>query len=128
MKLTNNLSRAEFKCQCGCGFDTVDYNLIIDLQSTVDHFQSMYPNRNIRIKINSGSRCKAHNKAVGGSRKSQHIYGKAADFFLYDRDTKEIIDPEEVVDYLINRFPNSRGIGRYENRTHFDSRETMARW
>lgn len=31
------------------------------------------------IKINSGYRCEALNKAVGGSKTSQHRYGQAAD-------------------------------------------------
>ncbi|MGB5631800.1 MAG: D-Ala-D-Ala carboxypeptidase family metallohydrolase, partial [Waterburya sp.] len=63
---TQNLSRVEFKCQCGCGFDTVDFSLVTALQTTVYHFQKKY-DQDVRIKITSGCRCPAHNKKVGGA-------------------------------------------------------------
>ena len=38
--LTNNLSRYEFACQCGCGFDTVDFELAIVIQDGCDYFDT----------------------------------------------------------------------------------------
>ena len=122
--LTANLSRHEFACKCGCGFDTVDYELVIVLQETVDHYKEKYPEKNIWIKINSGCRCKKHNTSVTGNpeSKSQHLYGKAADFVIND------VHEDEVAEYLIKRYHDRYGIGRYTGRTHFDSRRAMARW
>ena len=127
--LTNNLSRAEFTCQCGCGFDTVDYKLIDVLQKTVDHFQDKYPQRVIRIKINSGNRCSRHNgNTAGASSGSQHLYGRAADFIIFDAGPGVAIPADEVAEYLLDHYPASLGIGRYYGRTHVDSRAGKARW
>lgn len=108
-------NREEFACKCGCGFDTVDFELAALLDSVREHF-------NKPIVITSGCRCATHNKAVGGSAKSQHLVGKAVDFIV-----KEV--PEDrVVHYLLTKYPNSYGIGRYNGRTHIDVRDTIARW
>lgn len=128
IKFTRNLSRAEFACGCGCGFDTVDYQLVMDLQDVVDHFQMIYPQMDVGIHINSGSRCKTHNRNVGGSIGSMHLQGKAGDFYLYNKKTGKPIDSDEVHHYLIHHFPSSHGIGRYTGRTHLDERASMARW
>ncbi len=40
--LTDNLSRSEMACNCGCGFDVVDYDLAVTLQDAVDHFELVY--------------------------------------------------------------------------------------
>ena len=57
------------------------------------------------IYINSGYRCKALNKAVGGARSSQHMYGLAADITTRDRATNarlaDIIKRELPFDQLI---------------------------
>jgi uncharacterized protein YcbK (DUF882 family) len=84
--LTKNLSRHEFACQCGCGFDTVDHDLPGILQEVADHFLEL-ADRNtvlrVMIDIKSGNRCEAHNLAEGGSSKSRHMWGRAADFKLF---------------------------------------------
>ncbi len=83
--LSKNLSRSEMACQCGCGFDTVDFDLVGILQDCVNYFRAMHPEKDIRLRINSGSRCKKHNIEVGGGMKSQHLCGKAADIVIYPR-------------------------------------------
>lgn len=120
--ISDNLSRHEFACKCMCGFDTVDYELAQILQDIVDHFKEKYPDKDIWIKINSGSRCKVHNASVGGGSKSQHLKGRAADFVIND------VHADEVSEYLIIKYHDKYGIGRYAGRTHFDSRHAMARW
>jgi uncharacterized protein YcbK (DUF882 family) len=119
--ISRNLSRREFACHCGCGFDTVDFELAKVLQDVVDHFQEGTLTK-IRIHINSGCRCKKHNANEGGSLKSKHLIGRAADFYL------EHIHPDKVADYLESKYHDKYGIGRYIGRTHFDSRRAMARW
>lgn len=71
--LTENFSRWEFACKCGCGFDDINICLVNRLQVVRDIIQ-------VSIIINSGCRCKAHNKAVGGSSVSFHLTGEATDW------------------------------------------------
>jgi hypothetical protein len=66
---------------------------------------------------------------VAYSSKTQHMYARAADYKLFNRDTGEQIDPDRVADYLDSKYPDRYGIGRYSNRTHFDTRSNgPARW
>lgn len=130
-RLSKNFSRHEFTCQCdyGCGKSTID-SLVLDvLQDLVDHFQKTLPHYDVRCKVTSGHRCKRHNLNIGGSTKSKHLDGRAADFYLYDRNTGVRIDGNTVWSYLILKYPHTFGLGRYNNnRFHMDSREEMIRW
>jgi uncharacterized protein YcbK (DUF882 family) len=113
--ISEHFSRSEFACKCGCGYDTVDVTLLEALEGLRTYFSSP-------VTITSGCRCKAHNEDVGGSPKSQHLYGRAADIKVKG------ISPNEVADYLDKKYPHSMGIGRYLNWTHIDSRNGMGRW
>jgi len=113
--LSKNLSRLEFSCQCGCGFDTVDYELVIVLQDTRDHFGEA-------LTINSGCRCMKHNGNQGGSKKSQHIIGRGADIRINN------VPSDIIADYLEEKYPDTFGIGRYSGRVHIDTRKIKARW
>ena len=128
--LTENLSRHEFECPCGCGTDTVDIALPGILQMCVYVFQERYPNMEIGIHINSGNRCPAYNATIpGASETSKHTIYRACDFYLYDKITGHHINDDEVADYLEERYKNKYGIGRYNGRTHFDNRSgPAARW
>ena len=112
-----HFSRSEFKCHCGeCGFDVVDIELITCLEAVRDYFQAP-------IKVLSGCRCAAHNAAIGGSPKSQHMLGKAADIAISG------VHPNEVYDYLDRIcFDEHGGLGQYKTFTHLDVRAVKARW
>jgi len=114
--VSDHFSRSEFACGCGCGFDAVDIELLTELEMVREYF------RDNRITINSGCRCWKHNIAIGGSRDSQHVKGKAADIII------ENISPDDVAAYFAERFPDSHGVGWYSDFTHFDVRPTKARW
>lgn len=115
-KLTNNFSRSEFACECGCGFDTVDFMLVTVLQDIRDHF-------NAPIKISSGNRCKEENKNTKGAAKnSEHMKGKAADIKAIG------VSPSAIYSYLNEKYPSKFGIGLYYNRVHIDVRKERARW
>ena len=132
--LSESLSRYEFKCPCGCNIDTVDYELVEVLQDLVDHFQGVYTNYNVGIHINSGNRCKEYNTTINNaSPTSKHTEYRAADFFLYNKKSGNYIKgtkipPESVAKYLEHKYTNKFGIGRYDNRTHLDTRTIKARW
>lgn len=125
--ISNNFSRTEFSCKCGCGFSASD----IELVETFEWLRSelaLRLGRTVRIQITSGCRCIAHNRKVGGAEKSQHINGIAADFKCYFVDDGAQVSPDMVADILEQKFPNRFGIGRYINRTHLDVRKSAARW
>lgn len=136
--LTNNLSRNEFKCDCGkCGKDMIDYELVTRIQEAVDHFSKIYGK--VRVLITDGSRCVGNNekiqKAVNPnyvpySSQSQHMEFKAADFrYQYFNGTGwVIVEPMLVYAYFDKRYPTKYGIGLYSNRIHLDVRATRARW
>ena len=134
--ITGNISRHEIACQCGCGSDFFNEGLAEILQACIYAFQQQFPQYDVGIYFNSGTRCKYHNAAVGGASEdagkpmsgSMHLYGKAVDFYLYDKRTGAHIDDDLVADYLEKTYPDKFGIGRYVGRTHFDDRATKARW
>lgn len=107
--------REEFACECGCGFDAVDVELLFVLIDLREHFDSP-------VRLTGPNRCSAHNFAVGGSSRSQHIYAKAADV------TVDGIHADVVADYLEDKYPDKYGVGRYVGRTHVDVRTAKARW
>jgi hypothetical protein len=68
-----NFKRSEFECKCGCKCDVEMYTELLDiLQSVRDKYKKA-------VVVNSGIRCKTHNKNVGGVSNSRHLRGKAAD-------------------------------------------------
>lgn len=70
--LTKNFSRSEFRCgHCG-RLDVLDMELVWALQRLRDKVGRALP-------IISGYRCCAGNAQVGGTRDSQHLFGRAAD-------------------------------------------------
>ena len=115
-KLSEYFHRREFQCQCGCGFDTVDTELL-KLCNIVRELNGE------PVIVSSGCRCKEHNEAVGGSEHSQHLLGKAADLMVND--------PKAIADKLDYMFPAVYGIGIYlkgTKRIHVDCRNVRARW
>ena len=74
------------------------------------------------VTINSGCRCPRHNMNVGGSARSQHLNGTAADIVVRG------VAPRDVASFLKNKFSNTYGIGEYETFVHIDVRENKARW
>lgn len=116
--------RKEFACKCGCGFSTVDAELLEVLKDLKVFFG------NSPVYINSACRCEQHNAAVGGAPKregirnsgSKHMYGIAADIRVKG------FTPDSVAEYLETTYPNKYGIGRYNTFTHIDVRKSPARW
>ena len=122
MKLSNNFSREEFKCNCGeCEYDTVDSKLVEVLQDIRDKYAAS-------VTVTSGNRCPEYNRKVGGKPKtsesmgSQHMRGRAADIQVKG------ISPHEIAQYLNWKYPEELGIGDYKLFTHVDTRNLKGRW
>jgi len=115
MKISDHFSRGEFECSCGCGFNTVDVELISVLEDLREHF-------NRPIRITSGCRCLEHNASVGGRPNSQHLKGRAADIII------DGYHPAAVYRYVDENYPDRFGLGKYNGFCHIDTRDHKARW
>lgn len=114
--ISANLSRHEFACQCECGLDTVDFETVMVVQDVCDEFEC-------KVTINSGCRCKKHNRAVSGSEKSKHVECRAADCKFHGP------LPSQVHEYLCGKYPEQYGFGAYATFNHIDTRTGgPARW
>ena len=90
----------EFACKC-CG--QLPPSAEQNLQALVEHVLDPARERlGMPITVNSGYRCPAHNKAVGGVKNSQHLKGEAADITCADnKRLAEIIEQLGNYDQLI---------------------------
>lgn len=73
--MTNNFSRHEFACGCGCGLDNISIEFVEDLQDVRDAY-------GMAIKISSGCRCRKHNADVEGIPNSSHLFRVGADLVM----------------------------------------------
>ena len=119
---TANFKKHEFACKCpksNCCKTEVNPTLVVVLELVRARFKAP-------VIITSSVRCKEHNKAVGGSERSQHLLGNAADIKVRG------VDPLDVYHFLCNTFPESFGIGLYHGMqrsfVHIDVRQERARW
>ena len=75
-QLSPSFKVREFACK-GSDVVLLDDELVVLLQCIREHFGKP-------VHITSGYRTAAHNAAVGGSKSSQHLLGRAADFWVED--------------------------------------------
>ena len=115
MKLSEHFNRSEFACKCGCGFDTVDAELILVLEEIRSIFHKP-------INISSGARCAEHNAEQGGKPNSQHLLGRAADIWITGT------SPLDIYNFIGSVYPDSYGLAVYRTFVHIDTRNKKARW
>ena len=124
-KLSPNFTVYEFRCRDGSDVVMIDESLVVLLQCIREHFGKA-------VTITSGYRTAAHNTAVGGAKSSQHLLGRAADFYV------EGVDVATVAAYAEALLPGRGGIGRYPKDAkhptrktgwvHIDTRANKSRW
>lgn len=125
MKLTKNFKRSEFECKDG---SPMTENQFKNIQELAKNLQALRDELDKPINITNAYRSRAHNAAIGGSKNSQHVLGKAADIYVEDYTPKELA---KVIEGLIEDGKMSEGgIGIYtkNNFVHYDIRGTKARW
>lgn len=66
---------SEFTCKCGCGLNNMNLKVVKIADKVREYFGSP-------AIVTSGSRCKKHNKEVGGVSNSRHLQGKAIDMYV----------------------------------------------
>lgn len=101
----------EFKCK-HCGYNVVKQELI-------DLADKVRANWGGPLRVNSGCRCKEHNKAVGGVPSSNHITGEAVD--LYPMNGKVDALWRFIRNMALDgELQNLAGLGRYDTFVHVD--------
>lgn len=70
--LSKYFSKSEITCKCGCGFDSLDIQLL-------SYLNKIRETLGRPVIITSGCRCQAYNIKVGGKPDSAHIRGLAVD-------------------------------------------------
>ena len=123
MQLTKNFWLSEFACKDG---SEVPMDLIENVKILAEQLQVLRDFFDLPITINSSYRTKAHNKKVGGSKNSQHLLAKAADIVIQG------ISPSKTQKAIQNLITDGKmkegGLGYYNTFTHYDIRNTKARW
>lgn len=77
MQLTKNFNLQEFKCKDG---SLVPHYYVSNVMYLAIQLQKIHDLFNLDwLRINSGYRTESHNKNVGGSKNSFHLYAKAVD-------------------------------------------------
>ena len=110
-KLSANFKVREFACGDGSDSVLIDEELVIVLQCIREHFGKP-------LHITSGYRTARHNAAVGGSKSSQHLLGRAADFWV------EGVDVATAAAYAEALLPTHGGVGRYPKDAKHPNRKT----
>jgi uncharacterized protein YcbK (DUF882 family) len=122
--MTKNFKKSEFDCKCGCDMPV---DVLANITKLASQLQYIRDNVALPITINSGYRCEAHNKSVGGSENSQHLLGKAADIVINGLDP--VLDTYDYLDDLMRTGEILQGgLGMYQTFTHYDIRNIKARW
>lgn len=118
-----NFRPHEFNCKCKGKCVSINPASTRHLAWVLQQIRDLV---NVPISINSAYRCPEHNLAVGGSSKSQHLLGKAADLKPKGLSTEELHDAiEDLV--KSKRIPEG-GLGLYNTFVHYDIRRIKARW
>lgn len=113
-RLSNHFSAHEFDCRCNrglCHFTLISPRLLDALQSLRDLLAEP-------LRITSGYRCQPHNQEAGGSNRSHHTLGMAADVACMDSQAMAEL-------YAVAAgIPVFGGIGRYPKQgfVHLDVR------
>lgn len=122
-KVSGHFSVYEFACNDKSDKVLIDTELISILEQVRAHFGKP-------VNINSAYRTPAYNISIGGSSKSQHCLGLAADIWIKG------VDPIRIALYLssLPYFKNRGGIGYYSRAqvtggfVHVDVRTWKSRW
>jgi len=122
-QLSENFHIREFKCKDG---SKVPEALEANVRLLATQLQALRDFIGIPITINSAYRTESYNASVGGSPKSQHKQGKAADLVTSKYTPKQLAN---IIKKLIKEGKMMQGgVGVYPSFCHYDCRGTEARW
>lgn len=116
-----NFTRKELDCKCGCKTPAGIERELAKLAADLERLRSALGHA---LGINSGYRCPARNRVVGGASRSQHMSGKAADLAV----PRGLQDRYVAAALKVPAFRGG-GVGEYPGgAVHVDRRGWVARW
>jgi hypothetical protein len=108
-----HFDREEFACGCKCGLEAIDPAIVGILEEVRAELGKP-------VEINSGTRCEAHNQAVGGAKRSAHLINPGDGLsHAVDIRCEDDADREKIVEVCMRW-----GIRRFEVsnlHVHFDN-------
>jgi uncharacterized protein YcbK (DUF882 family) len=123
MRLSENFYLNEFECKSGV---VIPEKVLSNIKTLAIQLQVLRNALNASVTVTSGYRSPEHNKKVGGSPKSQHVEGTAADIKVSGYTPKQVA---AKIEELIEKGEMKQGgIGIYSTWVHYDFRGTKARW
>ena len=115
VRLAPHFQVREFACSDGTDTVFVSPELVEVLEKLRTHFGRP-------VRVLSGYRTEAKNKAVGGAAYSRHKYGMAADIAV------EGVSPSAAAAWAGTLLADRGGIGVYKTFVHVDVRPERSRW
>lgn len=106
-RLTKNFTLGEFACN-HCWVVRLRH-----LPALADALQQLRNDFRRPVSINSGHRCPAWNREVGGDNESFHLWSRAADVHVWG------VHPSAVAEWAVNNL--SGGVGLYTTFVHLDT-------
>lgn len=114
--ITPHFQVYEFACEDGSDPVFVSPELVEILEKIRTHFGQP-------VTITSGYRTVSHNATIpNSSKKSQHLFGLAADIKVNG------YSPKTVYEYAETLLPDTGGLGIYDTIVHVDVRPNKSRW
>ena len=121
--MTTHFKLSEFACKSGAGMSPA---VRANIERLAKNLQVLRDEVKMPIRINSGHRSEAHNKAVGGAVNSQHVLGTAADIVVVGMAPSAVA---ATIERLISQGKMEQGgLKAYSSWTHYDCRLVRARW
>ena len=112
MNVSDNFSKNEIECRCGCGQAIIDKNLYKILEA----FRSF--NGDKRMITHCVNRCPKHNRISDGVKNSKHVTGRAWDGHTHGM---SIDDLHKSAQFAYDKGIISGGLGFYSWGIHIDS-------
>ena len=131
--ISDNFTRSESTCRCGCGKFGADIELVKVLEM-LRAWLRINHNPNAIVKMHSWFRCYEHNNrpadeknsrgifGAGSNKHSWHLTGAAGDF------SSPNVPNELIVWFLRDAFPDKYGVGIYDWGVHLDMRPMRVDW
>tara|TARA_B110000858_G_C17469247_1_gene322031 strand:- start:146 stop:517 length:372 start_codon:yes stop_codon:yes gene_type:complete len=123
MRLTKNFNLSEFDCNDGTEMPS---ELLTNVLELAENLQVLRDFVGVPIKINSAYRSLRYNAIIGGSKRSQHLFAKAADVVIESKSPEQVANIIKAL--ILEGKMKQGGVSAYNTFTHYDIRGHKARW